>query len=553
MYVKIRFVRSDQGTCAFDICYNPHRGCLRGDRMNIEKDHMNIALRGVFILTIAGLVTKILSAAYRVPYQNIVGDIGFYIYQQVYPFYGMSVVLATSGFPVMISKVMSDLGHGKSEQDRSKIMSIAMIYLTSFGVALFFLLYIYSQPISKIMGDAKLAPLIEISSFSFLLVPFVSLLRGYFQFEQNMQPTAVSQVVEQGFRVSFILISSYFFIYFGYDLYTAGWGALVSSVMGSIAGFFILLFLWRRNKKRRLHWNLSASIQAREIVLTLLKYSFSFGITSLLLILIQLVDALHLYALLLHNGIDEEMAKVAKGVYDRGQPLIQLGTVVATSFALSLVPAIAQAKMNQNEDFIKEKLQISLKLCLVIGAGAAGGLIALIDPINMMLFKDISGSKVLMILSGSILFTSICLTMFAVLQGLGYTFVPSIAVVIGVSFKYFGNIMLIPKYDVTGAAISSLVAYFVVALVMMVFIKVKGFSFPYLRTIGQIGMAIIIMVITLKLGMAYVGPETRAHSMIISLIGVFIGGIVYIVLILKMKVFSHSEIQYIPVVKKLFK
>ncbi|MBU7594085.1 putative polysaccharide biosynthesis protein [Metabacillus halosaccharovorans] len=522
--------------------------------MNIEKDHMNIALRGVFILTIAGLVTKILSAAYRVPYQNIVGDIGFYIYQQVYPFYGMSVVLATSGFPVMISKVMSDLGHGKSEQDRSKIMSIAMIYLTIFGVALFFLLYIYSQPISIIMGDAKLAPLIEISSLSFLLVPFISLLRGYFQFEQNMQPTAVSQVVEQGFRVSFILISSYFFIYFGYDLYTAGWGALVSSVMGSIGGFSILLFLWRRNKReRRLYWNLSASIQSRDIVLSLLKYSFSFGITSLLLILIQLVDALHLYALLLQNGIDEEMAKVAKGVYDRGQPLIQLGTVVATSFALSLVPAIAQAKMQKNEGFIKEKLQISLKLCLVIGAGAAGGLIALIDPINMMLFKDISGSKVLMILSGSILFTSICLTMFAVLQGLGYTFVPSIAVVIGVAFKYLGNIMLIPKYDTMGAAISSLVAYFIVALVMMVFIKVKGFSFPYLRTIGQIGMSIIIMFITLKLGLEFVGAETRANSIIISLFGVFIGGMIYIVLILKMKVFLPSEIQYIPVVKKLYK
>lgn len=522
--------------------------------MNTEKKHMNKALRGVVILTIAGLVTKVLSAAYRVPYQNIVGDIGFYIYQQVYPFYGVSVVLASSGFPVMISKVMSDLGHGKSEQVRSKIMSITMIYLTIFGIILFLLLYIYANPISAIMGDIQLSPLVKIASLSFLLVPFVSLLRGYFQYEQNMQPTAISQVVEQGVRVSFILISSYLFIHLGYDLYTAGWGALLSSVLGGLAGCLILLLMWRRNQRSRiLQWNLSASIQTRDIVTTLIKYSFTFGISSLLLILIQLVDALHLYALLLHIGMDEELAKVAKGVYDRGQPLIQLGTVVATSFALSLVPAIAQAKLQQNENFIKEKLQLSLKLCLVIGAGAAGGLVALIEPINIMLFKDVSGSGVLMILSCSILFTSLCLTMFAILQGLGYTFMPAIAVLIGVSFKYFANLVLIPKYAVMGAAISSLGAYFIVALVMMVFMKAKGFSFPYLKTIGQIGISILIMVTILTLGLVLVGAETRAHSTMIALIGVLIGGILYVITILKIKVFSHTEIQYIPVVKKLFK
>ncbi|MFB8736447.1 oligosaccharide flippase family protein [Bacillus sp. SL00103] len=46
--------------------------------------------QGAVILTIAGLLSKVLSAVYRVPFQNIVGDTGFYIYQQVYPFLGIS-------------------------------------------------------------------------------------------------------------------------------------------------------------------------------------------------------------------------------------------------------------------------------------------------------------------------------------------------------------------------------------------------------------------------------------------------------------------------------
>ncbi|MDA6131309.1 oligosaccharide flippase family protein, partial [Escherichia coli] len=64
--------------------------------------------KGALILTIAALITKILSAVYRAPFQNIVGDVGFYIYQQVYPFYGIIIVLSTYGFPVIISKLYAE-------------------------------------------------------------------------------------------------------------------------------------------------------------------------------------------------------------------------------------------------------------------------------------------------------------------------------------------------------------------------------------------------------------------------------------------------------------
>ncbi|MQH18584.1 polysaccharide biosynthesis protein, partial [Escherichia coli] len=43
------------------------------------------AFNGVVVLTAALIVIKILSAVYRIPYQNILGDTGLYAYQQVYP------------------------------------------------------------------------------------------------------------------------------------------------------------------------------------------------------------------------------------------------------------------------------------------------------------------------------------------------------------------------------------------------------------------------------------------------------------------------------------
>ncbi|WP_051006538.1 oligosaccharide flippase family protein [Liquorilactobacillus vini] len=68
----------------------------------------NLILRGTVLLTLSSLIIKILSAVYRIPFQNLVGNTGFYIYQQVYPLYGLGMTFALSGFPVFISKKVAE-------------------------------------------------------------------------------------------------------------------------------------------------------------------------------------------------------------------------------------------------------------------------------------------------------------------------------------------------------------------------------------------------------------------------------------------------------------
>ena len=96
-------------------------------------------------------------------------------------------------------------------------------------------------------------------------------------------------------------------------------------------------------------------IQSKEfprIIKVLLFQGFAFCISGLILVLFQLVDSLHLYSLLRQSGIDEVAAKEWKGVYDRGQPLLQLGTVVANSLSLSMVPLVSS--------YVKKNLELEL-------------------------------------------------------------------------------------------------------------------------------------------------------------------------------------------------
>ena len=145
----------------------------------------------------------------------------------------------------------------------------------------------------------------------------------------------------------------------------------------------------------------------------------------MLLIFIQLADSLNLYSLLVDSGIGSEMAKELKGVYDRGQPLIQLGTVVATSMSLSLVPLITKEKIKRDAIALMGKIQLALKTSILVGVGATMGLWNIIKPTNRMLFENTDGSYVLAVLSTLILFASLIMTVTAILQGLGHTLFPA--------------------------------------------------------------------------------------------------------------------------------
>ena len=58
--------------------------------MSVKKKPMNSIVKGGLLLTISSFIAKLLSALYKVPFQNLTGDAGFYVYQQIYPIYGLA-------------------------------------------------------------------------------------------------------------------------------------------------------------------------------------------------------------------------------------------------------------------------------------------------------------------------------------------------------------------------------------------------------------------------------------------------------------------------------
>nr|WP_275583760.1 oligosaccharide flippase family protein [Priestia taiwanensis] len=500
--------------------------------------------KGAAILTISALFLKILSAMYRIPYQNMVGDVGYYIYQQVYPFFGVGVTLATYGFPIVIAKMIADKREeGKNDEIR-EIVKVSLYALSIVGVVIFVCLFVGAEAIASFMGDENLTSLIQVIAFYFLLFPLISVLRGYFQGKFIMMPTAMSQVAEQIIRVGVILCASYVMIRVGFNSYEIGSAAISGSVFGAIAAVIVLV-LYRRKEGFSLHPRGIYSSDNRKMMKYILVQGITICICNLVLVLIQLVDASNFYSLLVDGGMGEEISKEMKGVYDRSLPLVQVGTVVATSIALALVPQLGRGSEVERG----EKITLVIKFCFVFSIGATIGLACIAEPTNIMLYKNDKGTNIIVLLSFSILLSSLAISTAAILQGLNETIRPAIHVIGGIILKWIGNMLLIPFFGIEGAAIATLISLCVIVLLniksLQIITTIQWKDVFYI--VFKSGWAACLMAICVTMyvfvGETYMNffEHARANAAVQSLSAAMIGGFIYLILLVRLRVIEETE------------
>lgn len=526
----------------------------------MKPEKANIWFKGAFILTIGALITKILSAIYRVPFQNIVGDTGFYIYQQVYPFYGIIMAVSTYGFPVVISKIYMEMKLKGDKSGMDRLVSSSFFILSGLGILSFVSLFFGADQLARFMGDPSLASLIRVISFTTLLFPFVTVYRGIFQGEGEMIPIAFSQVGEQFIRVVTILMVAFYFSYHNYSLYIIGSGAMFGSVTGGLISFLLLYYYYKKkNYTFRFFTNSDFfSNKSRKLSKRLLYEGLTISISSMLLLLLQAADSLSLYSGLIVAGISESTAKTIKGVYDRGQPLIQMGTIISTSMALTLVPMITGEKLHKEKGSLIKKIRFSLLISMFIGLGASVGLMSLMRQVNIMLFKNADGTVVLAILSLVILFNAIITACTAILQGLGYTLYPAVLILFGVFLKYCLNLLFVPMYGTLGASIATNLTLVIIMLFMMKklmsVLQVKLFD---MQEVFPIMKAAIVMFVVLKIYLTLTEQlqaaweSVRILSAFQALTGVFLGGIIYVLLVVRSNILKEEEWLLLPFGSKL--
>ncbi|MGB7460497.1 MAG: polysaccharide biosynthesis protein [Carnobacterium jeotgali] len=527
----------------------------------MENQQMRKMMNGAIILSAAAFIAKILSAVYRVPFQNMVGNSGFYVYQQIYPIYGIAMTVALSGFPIFLSKLVAE---ASTLEEQKSLLKKSFVLLSILSGVFFLGIYFSALLIANLMGDANLEPIIKTVSWLFLLIPFLAVSRGYFQGTFRMLPTAISQVGEQFVRVAVILIAAYVYTRNQWDEYQMGTVAMSSSWIAGLVACIILSVALYKQQPLKVEEQLKVSPVADRLKYKSIAKRFATeGITmcllSALLILMQLIDSFTLYNGLIENGLNSFDAKNLKGIYDRGQPLVQLGMVVATAFSASWIPLLSQSFAQRNKKSFARAAKSLVRITATFAMAATTGMIVLMPYLNLTLFGDTDGNLVLSLYSVAILFASFIGAYNAIFQSQNKHKVALIGLLIGLGVKIVLNEWFVEHYGTLGSSGATVISLVTILMVMHMdtskevkesFVE-KSFGWKLLFSCGV--MAMLVWLEMQLIGQSAIIEENRLAAFGSTVIGGVTGIGVFLWLIIKCQLLTLREWLSLPFGKKILR
>lgn len=510
-------------------------------------------LKGAAVLSVAAIITKLLGTLQKIPLQNIGGDSVFGIYNTVYPFYTILITLATAGFPTVVSKFVAERHVTGSETDQREVLRIATIVMVVLGVAGFILMYFGAPYLGTLIGNSHLVPALRSAAPALLFIPLGASIRGYFQGLQNMMPTAVSQVIEQAMRVTImIILLLYLSNMNASDSLVAG-GAMAGSAVGGAAGLIVLLIYWRKhiqqNRPVVRRDNVDVTASGYQLLREMLYYAIPICLATLAVPLISLVDTFTLPRLLSHLG-DEMGTMALVGVYNRGIPLVQLVTMLASSLSVLFIPVLAEMNLRGQQEGIRRQTGLALKWFWLLGLSSSAGLAILAGPINVMLYGNLTGTSTMAWVAWTAAPGALVSVSAALLQGLGMVKAPALNLLAAAAMKTALNLLLVPQLGITGAAIAGIAAYSVAAALNIALLLRHAGLRPSvrdaaLRPVAAI-LAMMAAVLLLRLGADAVLPHSRLIAAAVSLLGVLLGAAVFASAVLRTRLVSATELAALP-------
>lgn len=515
----------------------------------MKRETVSRAVRGTWVLTIASLFSEFLSAVYRIPLQNIVGDRGYFIYQQVYPIYGIFSVLALTGLPVVLSKTFAQQ---ENDATKNKLLKLTFVILLAISLGATAVLWGASRYIASFMGDPSLYLEIRTVSLAFLLVPFEASLRGLFQSDLIMEPSAISQVLEQFIRIVLIIVAAVMFSKSTINLYQMGALANSGSFFGGIVAVVVLLFTFFKKERNFFQKTDSVNIKLEKgLGLEIILIIFFTGIT----IFYQFIDSFSMLRLLMRSGMPLNQAEIMKGVFDRAQPLIQLGIVISLSFISTIMPQLRQGQQSEKN---KSLINSMVRVCIVLAIAETAGLIALMPDVNTMLFTDSTGSVALAIYMCSIFFVSTINLLIAVTSGdASKNFAKLMIFIFSLIIKIGLNIILIPRFHISGAALATVGSEVVILLGLILIyrrdLEFLSLSWDFMIKSLSSGLIMALSVRALEQFTLHFIDLTRGTSVLINLILIPVGILIFVFLIAHLKILKKSEWQILPLGTRITK
>lgn len=518
-------------------------------------------IKGAIILSVAGVVIKILGAFFRIPLTYIIGSEGMGYYQTAYPIYTLFLTLATAGFPTAVAKLVSEKVAVGDYRGANKVFKISHGILFLTGVIGFLILFFgASFIVNNVQKNPNALYAIKAIAPAILIVPSMSAYRGYYQGHQDMSKIAISQLIEQLFKLILGLTLAYMLMK-SLDARFGSAGALLGATLGAFASFLYLLFTYLRTRgERRLQ--LENSIQFKDeknsqILKKILKVAIPICIGAMVMPLVSMVDSVIVIRRLMVAGYSLDAANSALGQLGMGVAVANIPMVVTTAMGMSLVPAISESFALGKFKEARKNSKMAIKITLLLVLPCAFGLASLSSPIMNLLYPkepmNVIGA-ILFVLTPSTIFLGLLYSFNGILQGMGKPFIPVYALLCGMVGKIVISYVFtaIPAINVLGSAFGTVASYLIAVIIEFIYIKRSmNMKISYMEFAIKPLITVLLMFIGVKLSFAAI--SVILGYKLATILSIAVGGTIYVVVLLKIGGITVEEIKTMYKGEKILK
>ena len=504
-------------------------------------------VNGALITTIGIIITKILGVLYVIPFHAIIGEAGGALYGYAYTIYLLFMSLSSAGIPLAISRIVSEyqtLGYYNIKK-RAFVLGkrIALVL----GIISFMIIMIFAPLLAKaVIGDVvggntveDIAFVIRVIGTAILIVPILSIYRGYFEGHRFMSAPSISQVLEQLVRVLIIIFGSLISIkYFNLNLTTSVGVALFGATMGALVSYIYLVDKLFKNKTK---FNIKARdvnepyVSDKIIIKKIIMYAFPFIMIDIFKSLYSYIDMFTVVKGLVdyakYSAIEAETVYSILSTWGAKFNMIVLS--ISTGVVVSLIPNLTESIVKKDKKQVNKKIVQALSILLYLTVPITFGISFLSEAIWTLFYgESIYGSSVLSYYIFVGLFTGLFTTTVTVLQTLKDYKSVLISLCIGVLIKLILNISLLrgfmlinlpPYYGVITATIIGYLVSFISCLIILKY-KYKVVFENIIKYLIEILCGSILMILVLTVIGLFV--PTYSASRIVNLVLILFYGIV---------------------------
>lgn len=407
-----------------------------------QKKNSSFLVQGA-ILAVAGIITRLIGIAYRIPVNNILGDEGQGFYGCAYSIYNIALLLTSYSLPLAVSKLVSARIAKGEHKNAMRIFKSALFFALVVGTFVAVIIYACSDFIAgNIMSLRLSAYALRVLAPGLLIVAVMGVIRGFFQGMGTMVPTAISQILEQIVNAIVSVIGASYLLEMGKKVaeskqepslpyaYGAAGGTL-GTVSGALFGLLFLILLFKvfypRFKKRIAHDTTHREESYKEIYTVLFLTIAPVILSTAIYNINDTIDQGIFSSVVISQGYTEKKAAELLGMFTgKYNTLIHIPLAVANALGASLIPSLTGAVATGNKKQIQEKIHMVIRFAMLIAIPSCIAFLTIPHQILSLLYVGNVDIPANLLRIGAITVVFYCLSTVtnSILQGLNHMTTP---------------------------------------------------------------------------------------------------------------------------------